>query len=382
MLSYLEKYNQLNPALRQRLASPAVLATIKKLEADYGVRLSSFIIQTVVGEIKAEQGAAWLSAHYGLNQTAANALMLVLKNKVFSAPEAAPVVSGVAPVSSPFDNAPWQNRLSELLRRAELRFASQELAERFNKIMETYLRGVRDNIAIKETLMKPVDKGGLGFAAESAENILRLLLREVAGPIKSPIAAVAPAQIIKPLERDVPYDLAAVIAAKRQAGELPMALADRRLEPPPPAMAKPAVKESARPVAPIDNYQRTESGKIKMDDIRGLPPVFTPVDEIRYLTVKNFRQLNADSDQAATTIKKKINALAAEGYEKKVAGLQAWKASPVNRQYVDAYQTAISEGKNIAAVLKRKKQDNPEFINEAEFEAILRLNQEMKEMIE
>jgi len=134
-----------------------------------------------------------------------------------------------------------------------------------------------------------------------------------------------------------------------------------------------------RPV--VENLRRTESGKIKMEDVMGSPKVFTPVDELKYMTIRNFRNLGKEPERVIEMIKKKIEALANEDYSKKIAGIQGWKVSPVNRMYIETYQEAINQGKSISFVLDKKAKANSEFINEAEFEAILKFNQDLKAMM-
>ena len=398
MLSYLEKYNQLSPALRQKFSSPEIMAAIKNLEGAYGVKLGTFVIKILVGDIKPQQGAQALAADFNISHEQANALMLQLKNRIFAdnAPVAAPRPSEApAMANEALPSALAVNeldaKLDKIMKSIKIEFASQELAERFKKIILTQLKGIRNRIATKEALVKAVASGGLGFDEASAENILRLLNDEApSGEIKRPDSASA--NKVQPIARDVEYDLAAAIKARQEtAAEAP---AEEELLPPPPPVIKPEpearpasvqvvppppLPEPAEPVR--ENLRRTESGKIKMEDIMGSPRVFTPVDEIKFMTVKNFRNLNPDPMAAVAIIKQKIEALAREDYSKKIAGIQGWKVSPVNRMYVETYHDAINEGKSVGAILSKKKKLNPEFISEAEFEAILTLNQDLKAML-
>ena len=395
MLEYLQKYNQLPAELKQRFSAPAVVAAIKELEASHNIKLGIFVIKILVGDIKMDQGASWLSANFKLAPAQANALMLELKTKVF-APKAIPqptpgwpVAETVAPLPPTEPTADLESRLEQVVKAVKVNFASQELHDRFRKIMLTHLKGIRDKISTKEALVKSVETGGLGFDLNSAENILRLVAEgEPRGEIKTPPGQMP--ETARPVARDVEYDLASAIKA-RQAAQVVQPVEEELLAPPTPMVeSQPASNEpmpiKVAPVAPpakqaVENLRRTESGKIKMDDIHGSPRVFTPVDEIKYMTVKNFRNLSPDPLAAIEIIKKKIKALAQEDYTKKIAGIQGWKTSPVNRMYIEAYQDAINEGKSITVVLDKKLQNNPEFINEAEFEAILKLNQDLKGMV-
>jgi hypothetical protein len=412
MISYLEKYQQLPLEIRQKFSLPESVAAIKKLEDAYNVDLGVFVIKVLVDEIKLDQGAVWLSRNFKLEPNQANALMLELKSKVFAAtPE---IVRPTEAKSTLIETKPAEIlddlatddievKMEKIVEQAKVNFASQELLNRFKKIILTHLKGIRDKINTKEALTKPVENGGLGFDVNSAENILRLAAnQEIVGEIKNPneTKETARGEIVKTFARDVEYDLASAIKAKREAGTLKsieQAPAEEKLLAPPTPMVEaqpqkikqrvklepafPASTPVSRAKNQVSNLRKTETGKVKMDDIIGSPRVFTPVDEIKYMTVKNFRNLDPDPNKAIEVIKKKIEALAAEDYSKKIAGIQGWKTSPVNRMYVEAYQDAINEGKEVVFILNKKIKNNPEFINEAEFEAILKLNQDLKAMI-
>ena len=129
-------------------------------------------------------------------------------------------------------------------------------------------------------------------------------------------------------------------------------------------------------VAP-ERYNKTESGEIKMDDVHFTPRVFTPIDELRYMTLKNFRNLNADPVAATEIVKHKLEALAKDDFSWRLEGISAWKQCPVNKMYVDIYHTAMSEGKQIGQVIEAKQKASPEALTSAEFEAIFSFNQEI-----
>jgi len=420
MLSYLQKYSRLSPSLRQRFSSPEIIASIKHLEAVYGVNLGPFIIKTLVGEISANQGVMVLVSDFKLANDKAEVLMSQLDSKIFSLlrvfenqnPVKLIVEKELPTPSTNDDNL--DKRLADIIKETKIDFASQELAERFKKIMYTHLKGIRDKIKAKEALVKPVVSGGLGFDLNSAENILRLVAKQTPNAeIKKPTSWIQEAT--SPIARDAEYSLEASIEARRQASESKVETVEEKeeklLAPLTPAItekvatAKPitapipkitqakdvkdpkivqtpkveSVPVVNRPV--VENLRRTESGKIKMEDVMGSPKVFTPVDELKYMTIRNFRNLGKEPERVIEMIKKKIEALANEDYSKKIAGIQGWKVSPVNRMYIETYQEAINQGKSISFVLDKKAKANSEFINEAEFEAILKFNQDLKAMM-
>lgn len=399
MPTYLDKYNQLPPATKQRFSSPVVLLTIKELEKKYQVSLGALVIRILVGEVSNQNLVATLSQEFFLSQDQAQILANDLRRQVFSI-QASEVVTDYLPQEALDQSANHlveiDKKITDLIAKIKINFASRELEERFKKILSTYLRGIREKINTKESLMKDVDSGGLGFDMNSAESILNLAKDEpMVAPIKQPNSWTLGEAVKMPIARDVEYDLAASIKA-RQAQEKPAPVS---LEPPVPLVQsvtegtvikkpaeKPPVPKEVEPLieeSPVakDNRPRLESGKIKMDDIQTNPKIYTPVDELKYMTIKNFRNLSSDPVRATQVVKKKIEVLGQEDYGKKVEGVQGWKVSPVNRLYIEVYQEAIKAGKSVENILSKKQKDNPEYLSMDEFEAILAFNQEINKLI-
>ena len=409
MISYLDKYSQLPSATKQRFSSPIIVSAIKQLEKKYQVGLGSFVIRILVGEVSHYNLTEVISREFSLSSEVAQMLADDLKRQVFSIQPTeviADYMSQETLEKSANQLVDVDKKIVEIIAKAKINFASSELEERFKKILTTYLRGIRDKINTKESLMKEVESGGLGFDINSASSILNLAKDEpMVAPIKQP-NSWGSAEATKPLiARDVEYDLAASIKA-RQAQEKTIPppvpttqIKELVLEPPVPAVVeKPAafaessvepktasaessVAPKEEPVVAKDNRPRTESGKIKMEDIQISPKIYTPVDELKFMTVKNFRNLSHDPVRAMEVIKKKIEVLGQEDYGKKVEGVAGWKASPINRMYIEAYQEAITNGKSVENILAKKQKENPDYITSAEFEAILAFNQEINKLI-
>jgi hypothetical protein len=114
-----------------------------------------------------------------------------------------------------------------------------------------------------------------------------------------------------------------------------------------------------------------------MDDIQFTPRVFTPIDELRYMTLKNFRNLSANPSEATALIKKKLDSLAKDDFSWKLEGISAWKQSPVNKMYVDIYHRALSQGKQIPQIITDSLASDPQAMSAPEFEAIFAFNQEV-----
>ncbi len=184
---------------------------------------------------------------------------------------------------------------------------------------------------------------------------------------------IAPALNAKPAITDVAktIPLPAIATEVTVIKDVPAIVTKEALKPTSTKLSTGVVK-----VAP-ERYNKTESGEIKMDDVHFTPRVFTPIDELKYMTLKNFRNLNADPVAATEIVKHKLEALAKDDFSWRLEGISAWKQCPVNKMYVDIYHTAMSEGKQIGQVIEAKQKASPEALTSAEFEAIFSFNQEI-----
>lgn len=318
---------------------------------------------------------------------------------------------------APADNI--EDKLNEIIKKTEINFGSAILIERFKQILKTYIRGIRDKISIKQTLTKPLDSGGLGFDNDSVDHVL-LVADGVMKSANRDSAAQQPLSQAPGVSgaRDMEYDLAAELKKKESfkankldtqhelAPLLPM------ISPQPPArQPQPAKMPQIPPVPPqtepfltrniivkplpVSDYgapaeqiiirrpdaikaQAKPEGKPKMEDVKFMPKVFGPVDELQYMDLANFRRLAKNPANIAAKIKEKINLLEEDSFVKRLEGIKAWRSNPVNRLYLQMGQAGISENKPINAIIEERQAAGQECLNNQEFEAVTDLNRELR----
>jgi hypothetical protein len=103
-----------------------------------------------------------------------------------------------------------------------------------------------------------------------------------------------------------------------------------------------------------------------------------PIDELRTMTLADFRRLSRDPRQAAIKIKDKIGYLEDQGYDQKIEGIRAWRGSPLNALYLQFTHEALLAGKGIKEVLDAKAEDRGETMTTDEFHAIMAINEELR----
>jgi hypothetical protein len=99
-----------------------------------------------------------------------------------------------------------------------------------------------------------------------------------------------------------------------------------------------------------------------------------PLEELQFLDLINFRRLGKTPGEITAKIFSKIKFLEREGYEKMVAGVKAWRQSPVNRLYLRLGQEAITKGITLKEALAARQKAGQECLSLEEIEAIVAMN--------
>lgn len=136
-------------------------------------------------------------------------------------------------------------------------------------------------------------------------------------------------------------------------------------------------EDKAPPKAAHFNFKRPSaatSSKPKMDDIKPVARVMSPIDELRFLDLTNFRRLGENSDASVLKVFNKIKLLERDGYDKMVEGVKAWRQSEVNRLYIKIGQESISKDLNMKDVIEERKKNNLPYLTLEEINSVFRLN--------
>lgn len=142
--------------------------------------------------------------------------------------------------------------------------------------------------------------------------------------------------------------------------------------PPSPKELKPL--EILKPATPVFRRPEISSKRPRIEDIKVRPRLVGPVEEIREMTLVDFRQLARDPREAVRKILDKINLLEKESFTKKIAGIKAWHQSAVNKIYLEIVGQTVSEGKSFSEIIKQRAVAGKQVFEEEEFRVIMELN--------
>jgi len=204
----------------------------------------------------------------------------------------------------------------------------------------------------------------------------------------------------------VPLDLPVIPAVSALAPVMPVAPVATPMLAPTPKIATPAqqiqkpaktgffgqtLKDSPKPAPPVARaitpmpksitaarpIFAPSISKQVMHDIKPMPKVMGPLEELQFLDLLNFRRLGKTPTEITEKIFSKIKLLEADGYDKMVAGVRAWRQSPVNRLYLKMVQEAMGKGQTIRDFALTAQQDNKNYLTMEEIEAILAMNSQL-----
>ncbi|MFA5754109.1 MAG: hypothetical protein WC905_01970 [Patescibacteria group bacterium] len=137
------------------------------------------------------------------------------------------------------------------------------------------------------------------------------------------------------------------------------------------SVQRPSSTAAARPApAPVAN-------RPQMHDIKPVPKVMGPAEELRFLDLANFRRLGQTASEAAAKILAKIKLLEKDGYDKMVSGVQAWRQGTVNRLYLRLGQESIVKGVALKDIIDARQKAGQDCLTMEEIEAIVSLNSKL-----
>ena len=118
--------------------------------------------------------------------------------------------------------------------------------------------------------------------------------------------------------------------------------------------------------------------KPRMEDVKSAAPrLMGPVQELKALTLSEFRRLAKEPEQAAEKIMEKIDTLGQESFERRVEGIKAWQQSGIEQSYMALISESFRLGKSIAALAEEKRAQGEDVPSSAELAAIISLNSKL-----
>ena len=130
-------------------------------------------------------------------------------------------------------------------------------------------------------------------------------------------------------------------------------------------------QQMRRPIPPRDNRPR-------LDDVKYVPKLVGPVEELREMTLVDWRRLSPDPVLAAAKVKEKIELLERETFAKRIAGIKAWQESEVNKIYLEIGRESLQKGLPVDKIISSRQAAGQLILTVEEYKAIMELNRALR----
>ncbi|MBU4421337.1 hypothetical protein KKB41_00045 [Patescibacteria group bacterium] len=303
-----------------------------------------------------------------------------------------------------------ESKTDTALKEIDIKFPSADLNERLKMLIDSRLRNVRTSTQTFERLTLPAVKGGLGLTKEEADKISLILNKYLnkeshdlykgkLGEIKDFEKKVAEQKIEKSEREDSQQKeslnkkfekltagrrVKKTRKPRRRASSLRGRQENKKTEERPLSKSLPLEKGGQEgfnnkeeklinpPQPPFSKGGgRGEPSiipapKPTLEDIPYKSKLYGPVEEIANMTISDFRRIAKDPKEAILKIKDKLFLLREESFAKYQAGVNAWKKSPLYKEYLNLLNQSLISGKSLEESLI-----SSQTLNKEEFNAII-----------
>ena len=178
----------------------------------------------------------------------------------------------------------------------------------------------------------------------------------------------APTEVVGPVVASRPTSATLADAVKARDEKIDVSKVKAAIE------AAKAPAPVVTPVLSAPSIPATAAGRPKVEDIRFERKLAGPVEELKMLTLTDFRRLSKDPKQAILRVQDKVDLVGQEGYDQRIAAIRAWRASPLSQEYVAVSREALLSGTSLARVLADKRATGADALSDEELRAIVELN--------
>lgn len=240
------------------------------------------------------------------------------------------------------------------------------LMTRLRNLISSRLRDVRNRQQILTVLQREEKVGGMGFDPAEADRITTVI-ENTYNEHRAAVEEEAKSKILKIQEEQK----AKVEERKKRESEEHAAWYREKV------MASKG-EDALRSI--ITEGNRTPRAPVPasapaMDGITGPGTRLTGLaDELRGMDIDSYRRLSRDPAQAAEKVIEKLETLKRESFDRWTEGVEAWRQSPLQQQYLKLVTESFSSGKPVAQLVEEKRKTNPNLPSAEELGSIIELN--------
>lgn len=291
------------------------------------------------------------------------------------------VSSVVAPAPAVSFGKPlnFDQEVDKIIKDCGIHFKYQEIENRFRTIILYRLKNVRDQIQTREMLLSSSLVGGMGFTTLEADRVLGVINQEL-DHLDNRFREKLTTAPFSELKQEAEKILQPPALPPPQIVYQPPSLVSQSVSSPlpPSPVIPPAVPVPPNPVPVYQPPVMAPGERPKIEDVRFQPKLTGPVEEIRSMTLTDFRRLAPTPEQMIEKILQRINLLEEESFSQKTQAIKAWKESEIYRLYLSLGDQSMEERKPIFDIIRERQEKNLPTLTPEEVEAVIELNQKLR----
>ncbi len=245
----------------------------------------------------------------------------------------------------------------------------EHLMTRLRNLISSRMRDVRNRQQIQTMLQREEKVGGMGFDPAEAERIAQVI-ENTYNEKRAAVDEEAKGKILKIQEEQK----SKVEERKKRESEehaewyREKVMGSKGED----ALRNIVTRGNERPIVAGAPTLMAPSG---VDGITGPGTRLTGLaDELRGMDIEAFRRLSRDPQQAAEKVIEKLDTLKRESFDRWTDGVEAWRRSPLQQQYLKLITESFSSGKPVAQLVEEKRKIDPRLPSAEELGAIIALN--------
>jgi len=294
----------------------------------------------------------------------------------------------------------YRKILSKIIEKSGQKFKDPILQQRFEEIILTRLKDLRDRLETKENLIKNPSEGGLGLDETKAEEIISLIEKEISqikkeekektiSKPKPSFKISPPIKEIKEVEKLPSYQKQKVVPLSSLKEEKTSTEKEEKIKVEEKRESKYQIQKPRRESkAVLPEEEKVEPTKTDKQisvkkkpvivDVAYVPKVIGPIEELLSLNLKSFRRLGETAKERVEKIEEKIKLLGEESPQKEIKAIEAWRGNKVFQLYLEIGRQGIEKGKSVEEIIRERKLLGQPTLEMDEFQAITDLNSKLR----
>jgi len=134
----------------------------------------------------------------------------------------------------------------------------------------------------------------------------------------------------------------------------------------------------AAPSMPTASFRPVATDRPTIADIKGSSRLVGPVEELRAMTLNDYRRLAPDALGCIRRLYEKIQQLGKESFSRRAEGIKAWRESETYRLYVAMGQDSLLQAKTVPDVIAARQGSGQPALTEQEYSYISDLNRKLR----